>query len=260
MKTLMKKGNEVMDELLFHRGLCQDVLAGGNVRSLYSWLNGETRYYAEYHDGIQKTLGRKDPYVEELQERLCAREILKALNHNIFLLDELLTKWKPCDPNEMEKELPTGCKDLSTRTYESLGFIDRKAWAEASYTKSDSFPENLIHQTRSGLMVRSRAEVIIADTYDELGIPYRYEAEYELPNGVRWFADFTLLLAGQIKGHEHFGNLKNPDSLQRFLWKEQQCIMNGVIPYHDILFTFDGYDGEINTRYLYKSIQQFLAI
>ena len=257
MKYLQKQMRELLDELLFHSDLCQQVLEGGDVRSLYSWMNGGKRYYAEYHNGRQKTLGQKNSYVEELQGRLCAKEVLKALDQDIALLDTFIRKWQPYDLDEIDG-LPSGCIDLSPVTYAALGFIDPRAWITAPYQKKEDFPEGLIHETRSGRMVRSRAEVIIGDTYDDMRIPWHYEELYVLPNGVKWYPDFTILPFGKPKPHEHCGNLKDPGSLKRYLWKEQQCVMAGIQPGRDILFTFDGYEGELNTRYLRRSIEQFL--
>ena len=214
-------------------------------------------YYATYRDKQQTYLGKKASEVELLQQLQCAQEVKDALDQDISLLDELLTNWKPyhlCDIREQALCF----QELSDQVFEALGFIDPQAWANAPYIKSDSYPENLIHQTRSGRIVRSRGEVIISDFYDEIGIPSHYEELLELPNGAKWFVDFTILVKGRIKWHDHFGNLKEPENLKRFLWKEQQCIMAGVRPYEDILFTFDGYNGEINTRYLYRSIEEFV--
>ena len=260
MTAVLKQAAELREELFFHRDLCRDILKRSNNHSLYAWDKGRSRYYTEYHDGGPDYIGRKDDRVEALQESICAKEVLEVLNRDIALLDKLLDEWEPYDLSTIKEELPLACQDLSAHIFDALGFIEPQIWDRAHYQKNNKYPENLIHETRSGLMVRSRGEVFIADTYNEMGIPFHYEEIMELPNGAKWFSDFTILPYMHLKWHEHFGNLKDPDNLKRFLWKEQQCIMCGIRPYKDILFTFDGPDGEFNARYLRQSIEDFVAI
>lgn len=43
------------------------------------------------------------------------------------------------------------------------------------------FPENLIHRTRRGEMVRSKSEVIVANTLENLNLSYDYEKQLAAP-------------------------------------------------------------------------------
>jgi hypothetical protein len=72
--------------------------------------------------------------------------------------------------------------------------------------------ERLIHRTRLGLAVRSKSEVIVADTLHDLGISYEYErplaarddpADFRLP-------DFTVSFEGDVWYWEHLGMLDVP--------------------------------------------------
>ena len=68
-------------------------------------------------------------------------------------------------------------------------------------------PENLIHRTAKGDLVRSKSEVIVADTLTRLGISYKYEeplfakddpTDFRLP-------DFTVTYEGDTWYWEHLG-------------------------------------------------------
>ena len=48
------------------------------------------------------------------------------------------------------------------------------------YKCNPSHPENLIHKTMQGHLVRSKSEVIIANTLYMNQIPYRYENQLEI--------------------------------------------------------------------------------
>ena len=238
--------------------LCRKVMQSGSDIPLYAWYNGHDRYYYTYVNNQQHYLGKKSPQIEKAQSFYCAKTIDAALEKNIAILNTMIEDWTPYNLFDLKETFTQAYQDLSIQLSETLEFIDPVAWATAPYSRSHSHPEHLIHQAKSGLYVRSRAEAFIADIYDSLNIPFRYEDELLLPNGHKWNPDFTLLIRGRIKWHEHCGNLKDPASLKRFLWKEQQCVMAGIQPGRDILFTFDGYEGELNTRYLRRSIEQFL--
>jgi len=58
-----------------------------------------------------------------------------------------------------------------------FGKLDSEAtvWANADYPKNTNYPENLVHPTVGGLMVRSKSESMIAIALSEHEIPFRYK-------------------------------------------------------------------------------------
>ena len=66
-------------------------------------------------------------------------------------------------------------------------------------------PEHLKYSTEKGELVRSKSELLIADMYYSLGIPYKYEAGVKLRGGIVRYPDFTLLRVRDRKEfyHEH---------------------------------------------------------
>ena len=50
-----------------------------------------------------------------------------------------------------------------------------------------------VYETKKNELVRTKSEMMLADMYYELGIPYRYEAQLLLKNGKKKYPDFTLL-------------------------------------------------------------------
>ena len=86
------------------------------------------------------------------------------------------------------------------------------------------YPENLIHVTTDGTMVRSKSEVIIANLFNEMRIKYEYEKPLspEGTEGKRW-PDFTIEhqnLDGEYYW-EHLGMLHVPD--YREDWEEKEA-------------------------------------
>jgi len=76
----------------------------------------------------------------------------------------------------------------------------------------DFYPESLIHRTSVGVPVRSKSEVIVADTLTHLGITWEYERKLPLPHNPRDFRlpDFTIGYEGDILFWEHLGMLTVP--------------------------------------------------
>jgi exodeoxyribonuclease V alpha subunit len=72
--------------------------------------------------------------------------------------------------------------------------------------------EGLIHRTRNGTAVRSKSEVIVADTLERLGIGYVYEQRLASPDDPRDFRlpDFTVSYQGDTFYWEHLGMLSVP--------------------------------------------------
>lgn len=74
------------------------------------------------------------------------------------------------------------------------------------------YPEGLIHRTRSGVLMRSKSEVIVADVLDNLGVDWEYERRLEAPDAPRDFRlpDFTIGFEGDMYYWEHLGMLSVP--------------------------------------------------
>ncbi|MFC2023431.1 ATP-dependent RecD-like DNA helicase [Chloroflexota bacterium] len=75
------------------------------------------------------------------------------------------------------------------------------------------YPEALIHRTRTGVLVRSKSEVIVADILDQLeDISWKYEEPLRSRDDARDFRlpDFTIGFEGDIYYWEHLGMLSLP--------------------------------------------------
>lgn len=97
------------------------------------------------------------------------------------------------------------------------------------------FEERLIHRTRRNDLVRSKSEVIVADTLFTIGIKdYTYEKPLTL-GGVTRYPDFTIEdpATGVTFYWEHCGMLTDPDYRSRWEQKLRWYRENGVLPSED---------------------------
>lgn len=108
--------------------------------------------------------------------------------------------------------------------------------------------EGLKHRTSRGDLVRSKGEVIVADTLTRLGLEYDYEKELFSPQvpSDRILPDFTIYYNGEIFYWEHLGMTSNVRYLQRWDEKKQWYIRHGLGK--QLIESKDSKDGSIDSR------------
>ena len=109
--------------------------------------------------------------------------------------------------------------------------------------------------------VRSKSEVIIANTLNRMGKPYLYERPLKLSGYEKYlYPDFTVL---NIKKRcevliEHFGKMDDPGYAENCLRKIRLYEQNGYFQGDRILFTFESLENPLDIRNLQKMIGHFL--
>ena len=95
--------------------------------------------------------------------------------------------------------------------------------------------------TDKGERVRSKSEVIIANTLYKMGIPYKYEKPLELGDGRTFYPDFTLL--DKVKRKEiyleHFGMMDDEEYSESAYEKILQYEKKGFFPGDRFIFTME---------------------
>ena len=133
-------------------------------------------------------------------------------------------------------------------------------WANAAYEKSSYKSENRVHRTSKGLSVRSKSEALIAEKLYEYGIPFRYEEVLHFGGrGSMMIPDFVLPnAAGGFYYWEHCGLAGNAEYMKR----HRQIIENyekiGVVPWKNLIVTYDDEYGNINTAIIDSEIRNKL--
>lgn len=99
----------------------------------------------------------------------------------------------------------------------------------------------LIHRTRKGIAVRSKSEVIVADTLESLGISYTYEQPLFSKSNTEDFRlpDFTVSFEGDVYYWEHLGMLSVPSYREawdrKLEWYEDNGYSSRLITSEDAL-------------------------
>ena len=135
-----------------------------------------------------------------------------------------------------------------------------RRWSEEQFRISTYKPEEKIYTTRCDEMVRSKSEMVIADMYFEIGVPYRYECELRLKSGVIKYPDFTLLnkRTREVIYHEHFGRMDDEKYRKKNLRKIEEYRRNGIFVGKNLILTFEEEGCPFNIREFEKSIREII--
>jgi len=207
------------------------------------------QYIVKENIDLAKQLAQKD-YTQKLYKKVTAElaDINRYLNHHT--------------PNELEQvyiNMNTYRKALVTpEVIPDEMFVQE--WEQESYNANPYYPEQRVYSTKKDELVRSKSEVMLADMYYEMGIPYRYEAELVLKDGKKKYPDFTLLKTStrEIIYHEHFGLLDDEEYRQTNLAKLEEYRKNGIYPGKNLILTYEAEGCYLNMKDVKKMVKEII--
>lgn len=135
-------------------------------------------------------------------------------------------------------------KNWLAQSYEGLGF-------------EEGAPE---YYAESGLRVRSKSEIGIANKYDEFEIPMLFERPIKLKGWKTVYPDFTLLNVRLRKEfiHEHLGKMDDQEYLMENIAKINAYMKNGYFPGKNLILTFETKSQPFDLRIMDLIINQYL--
>ena len=135
-------------------------------------------------------------------------------------------------------------------------------WEKEEYNRNEYRSEEKVYSTKKGDMVRSKSEVLLADMYYELGIPYRYEAALRLNNSRTVYPDFTVLDVANRREiyHEHMGLLDDEEYRYHNLRKIEEYRKNDIFAGKNLFITHEASGCPLNIREIEKCIRWLLDV
>lgn len=261
----------ILDELKYYRNYYQELL--DNFQSELKTLpEGRITckiiksYYRFYfcHQGPVNANNRPSYLISDkisLIKSLCRKRFvldsIRRLKKCIQSMDIFLNSFSPYDSTNIIAGYPNAVADLCGVS-NTVAQSD-SGWAVEDYKKNESYPENLIHWTASGLRVRSKSESIIATLLEKEKISYRYEAALEL-NGKTYYPDFTILRPrdNKIIFWEHFGMVDEELYRKSMHQKLSSYGESDIFPWDQLITTFETKDSPIDARNIQRIIKAFL--
>ena len=169
------------------------------------------------------------------------KELIRQLARKKFLLEQRKDITKT--PKEIINILPNSYKDLPLSFFYHTKFHQ---WIDRPEIKN-SYPLTTTYYSKNGTVLRSKSELIIANSLEEYEIPYRYDNLLQL-NGQKMYPDFIIKnpFTNKTIIWEHFGALNQPDYEQRMSNKMKTYLEQGLIPFDNLIYTFEFDLGRIN--------------
>jgi len=189
---------------------------------------------------------------------LARKEYLRAerdvLRSNIELLRKIEQRYIELTEDNIFEQVKKAYKNLP-KEYFLDGYYGMKDWGDGDYEQSDYRPENKIHVTSRGLKVRSKSELIICENLYANNVEFRYEQILKI--GDRTFApDFTIKRKdGKIIYWEHCGLVENEGYMASHRNKIRTYEGAGIVPWDNLIVTYDNPDGTLNIRIIDSEIQ-----
>lgn len=133
-------------------------------------------------------------------------------------------------------------------------------WQNEQYEKSSLHPEQLIHTTLSGNIVRSKSEALIDMNLYFHKLPFRYENPLEISGNIV-YPDFTIRhpKTGDYYYWEHFGLMDNMEYRKKVGFKLQNYSWVGILPGVNLITTYEDSENPLPVQMIEKNIRHYFG-
>lgn len=255
------KRKKYLQQLLYEIESKLSAFPEGTLR--VSKIKGVPRYYQMINKGDVKGNYIKKKNID-LARQLAQKDYMKKMfqkaKAELSDIEDFLESH-----NRMELEhVYTGLNQYRKELVSPIVVSDEiyaQQWEREEFAKNPYYPEEKVYSTKKEELVRSKSEVMLADMYYELGIPYRYEAELCLQNGHVKYPDFTLLKISsrEIIYHEHMGLMDDEKYRKANLMKLDEYRRNGIYLGKNLIITYEAEGCYLNIREIREMCQEIFG-
>ena len=233
-------------------------------------VNGNKYYYKCANKDKKKKqtyLGKEDEgEVVLMQEHRYLVIALKRCDENIKCLERAIKKYRSIDPREVMNAQGNAYKDNPNVGNSIFRNTNKSEWRDKGlaerikYDDDRPFKDALVLRTASGELVRTRGEIIIADTLDSYGLTYVYEWPKMISGTLRW-PDFTVLhpKTKEEITIEYMGRYDDPGYREKNNPRMEEFFSEGYILGQNLLVFMDDADGIIDSNKIHRIIRAFFV-
>ena len=222
-------------------------------------------HYGKYTKWYQSD-GKTQTYIPKkerpLAEQLALKKYLSLQLENFQqekLAIEYYLRHHDTNAEQAEKSLyyTPAYKELLSPYFKPLS-QELLEWEKADYDKNDKYPENLIHETVSGIYVRSKSEEMIDMVLYKNKIPFRYECKLSLGDAA-FYPDFTIRhpKTGNTYYWEHFGLMDDANYSKNAFAKLQHYASNGIIPSIQLITTYETQEHPLTINHVEEIVNHY---
>lgn len=216
-----------------------------------------------YYDSKERGVGKYLPYHpnEELIHDLCQKSYDRKLLTRAKIALRSLQRWSSQalspDFSAIYDTLASARKLLvSPRILPDEKYIEY--WKRSHRTDQPFYEEKSVYLTQNNERVRSKSEVIIANTLSASGVPYVYEPVLSFGQA-EFRPDFIVLNVRTRTEYywEHLGMLDDEDYANHSYRKIAVYEKNGIIPGINLILSFESASVPLDIRVINNLIRQF---
>ncbi len=221
-----------------------------------------TQYYhrTDPHNVNGTYIPRNKEYLAQaLAQKDYNEKILATIKKELKAIHKFFLSHPETDIEHIYNSLHPARQKLITPIYDPDDTYIHK-WQSVNYEGKGFKDDTPEFYTSTGIRVRSKSELIIADLLNKKNIPYRYEYPIYL-NGIgRIYPDFTTLNIEKRKEiiWEHFGMMDDPTYLEKALQKIALYEQNGFFPGENLILTYETRKTPINQKLILLMINRYL--
>ena len=231
--------------------------------AMQQWRGKQTLIRERENNGkrTRNSLEHQPELAAALLQRDMLRLELDALEKDRQAVTTLLKRYRPVDYQDIVFQTQKRFPQIEGRFLrELIEGAKTSGWADEPYEKSDYHAEELRHTTSRGLLVRSKSELVIAEKLAEYGVEFRYEQVLYVGN-TRMLPDFTIRRAdGKLFYWEHAGMTNRNTYLSQFQYKQQLYAGMGIVPWDNLIITYDNEKGDADVRIIESWIRYKLLL
>lgn len=209
----------------------------------------------------QETYIRKEnlPLVNKLAQKAYDQKMQRLINRRLKQLTKLSEEYRDDEVEDIYNKLHPIRKEL-VNPVETPWEQRLQEWKSIHYVGKGFDPGTPEIYTKKGERVRSKSEKILADTFYELGIEYKYECPIKLKGYGVVYPDFTILRKkdGKEVYWEHDGRMDDPSYAEKAIRKINSYIANCIFPGERLIITYESSGVVISDKVIHQLISKYL--
>ncbi len=222
--------------------------------TLYPVSAGKYHKWYQYTPQKEIYISKKNPtLLKQLATKKYLSFLLQDLKHEKAAIELYLQHYQKYPP--IAETLL-----LEDSPYSEILFKNKKkkhvTKEEVKLDNKENHPENLIHKSVTGNVVRSKSEALIDMLLSTHNLNYFYEQELKLGE-IIVKPDFTIIhpKTGESYYWEHFGLIDNKNYLNGVYHKLGLYIENDIIPSINLITTYETKEHPLDSKMIEKTIQ-----
>ena len=204
----------------------------------------------------------KKNQLKDIKQTIEKEYLDKAVNiiqKELSVLNQYLDKASPDKLENYYENMSEGRKILIDPIEADDSEVVKK-WLGVLYEGKEFAPDMPEYYTQNMERVRSKSEIIIANTLSKYNIPYRYEFPIYVKGMGKVYPDFTVLNVIKRKEMywEHFGLLDDFEYREKAMRKLAAYEDNGIYLGDKLIVTYESVRQPLNVKNLERKITKYL--